>query len=376
MTEKKEWKKLGFGTMRLPLLDAEDPTSIDYEQVCRMMDAYLEQGFCYVDTAYMYHKYESERMVKRALTDRYPRDRYVLADKMPVSHLKEAGDLERIFEEQLEKCGVEYFDYYLLHNISRTSWDTVERLDAFAFMRQKKAEGKIGRLGFSYHADAELLEKILKEHPEVEFVQLQINYLDWESAYIQSRLNYEVCVKYGRDVIVMEPVKGGALAAVPQEAEALFKEKNPELSVPSWAVRFAAGLDHVIVVLSGMSSMEQLLDNTAYMKDFKPLSDEEKEIVTKAAGIINAGIAIGCTGCSYCVEGCPKNIAIPEYFALYNQKKRYGGHSHAESYYKNYLNRRGRAGDCIGCRKCERICPQHLPVSELMKDVSTEFDGK
>jgi len=369
-------KKLGFGTMRMPLLDPEDPRQVDLEQVCRMVDAYLDHGFVYFDTAYMYHKYESERVVKKALVDRYPRDRYLLADKMPVSHLKEKEDLPRYFAEQLEKCGVTYFDYYLLHNISRGAWKTVVDLDAFAYMRRLKKEGKIRKLGFSFHADAELLEEILQKHPEVEFVQLQLNYLDWESPNIQSRECYEICRRYGKEVIVMEPVKGGTLANVPEEAKHLMQAKNPQLSVASWAIRYAASLDGVIMVLSGMSDLEQMMDNISYMEDFKPLDEGEQETVRQVVGIINRSIAIACTGCQYCVEGCPKQIPIPRYFSLYNQWKQFGDKSNSSGYYKNYVGRSGLAKDCIGCKKCEHICPQHLEVAALMKDVSAAFDEK
>lgn len=233
-------KKLGFGTMRLPVLNQEDPASVDLEQVCKMVDTFMERGFTYFDTAYMYHKYESERAVKKALVDRWPRDRYVLADKLPLSHLKEEADMERFFQEQLEKCGVSYFDYYMLHNMSRSYYETAERLGAFAFVRRKKEEGKARRIGFSFHADAELLEEILSKHPELDFVQLQLNYIDWDSPNIQSRQCYEVCRRYGKDVIVMEPVKGGTLADVPLEAEKLMEAHAPGMTPASWAVRFAA----------------------------------------------------------------------------------------------------------------------------------------
>ncbi len=372
---KAEMKKLGFGMMRMPLQNPEDVTSVDLEQVCKMVDAYLEQGFIYFDTAYMYHKYVSECVIKKALVERYPREQFLLADKMPLSHLKPDSSLEAFFQEQLDKCGVEYFDYYLLHNISKSSYETAEQHDAFAFINQKKAEGKVRRTGFSFHADAQMLEEILaKHHDEVEFVQLQLNYLDWDNDYIQSRLCYEVCRRYGKDVIVMEPVKGGLLAKVPETVEQMMREVSPNLSPASWAIRFAAGLEGVIMVLSGMSDLEQLLDNTSYMKEFQPLSEQEQRVIRQAAELIQAGTAVACTKCRYCVEGCPKQIAIPEYFALYNSQKLFGGKSNADGYYGNYLDKHGRAGDCIGCGKCERICPQHLKISELMKDVSAVFD--
>lgn len=369
-----EIKKLGFGTMRMPLHNPEDPTDVDLEQVCQMVDAFLEQGFTYFDTAYMYHKYESERVVKKALVDRYPRDHFLLADKLPLSHLKQKEDMERFFGEQLEKCGVEYFDYYLLHNVSRAYYEVAERLDAFGFVMEKKKEGKIRKLGFSFHADAELLEHILKTHPEVEFVQLQLNYIDWDSLSIQSRACYEVCRRYGKEVVVMEPVKGGILASVPEAADELMRRHAPDLSPASWAIRFAASLDGVITVLSGMSNMEQLLDNTSYMKEFRPLDEEEKKIVEQVTAIINASIAVACTGCQYCVEGCPKSIPIPRYFAMYNQFQLFADKSNSRGYYANYKGTHGLAKDCISCRKCETICPQHLKISELMKDVSAVFD--
>ena len=367
-------KKLGFGTMRLPVLNQEDPASVDLEQVCKMVDTFMERGFTYFDTAYMYHKYESERVVKRALTERWPRERYVLADKLPLSHLKEEADMERFFQEQLEKCGVSYFDYYMLHNMSRSYYETAERLGAFAFVRRKKEEGKARRIGFSFHADAELLEEILSKHPELDFVQLQLNYIDWESPNIQSRQCYEVCRRYGKDVIVMEPVKGGTLADVPLEAEKLMEAHAPGMTPASWAVRFAASREGVIMVLSGMSDYSQLLDNTAYMQDFVPLTEEEEGIVARAAEIIQSATAIACTSCQYCVEGCPKQIPIPKYFSLYNQYSLFGEKSNSRGYYQNYGGRYGKAGDCIGCRRCEAICPQHLPIVQHMKEIAEVFE--
>ena len=347
---------------------------MDLEQVCQMVDTFMERGFTYFDTAYMYHKYESERVVKRALTERWPRERYVLADKLPLSHLKEEADMERFFREQLEKCGVAYFDYYMLHNMSRSYYETAERLGAFEFVCRKKEGGKVRRIGFSFHADAELLEEILEKHPEVDFVQLQLNYIDWDSPNIQSRQCYEVCRRYGKDVIVMEPVKGGTLAHVPREARDLMEAHAPGMTPASWAVRFAASREGVIMVLSGMSDYIQLLDNTAYMQDFVPLTEEEEGIVGRAAEIIQSATAISCTSCQYCVEGCPKQIPIPKYFSLYNQYSLFGEKSNSRGYYQNYAGRYGKAGDCIGCRRCEAICPQHLPVVQHMKEIAEVFE--
>lgn len=365
-------KKLGFGMMRLPLFDGEDQKSIDYEQVNQMVDTFMERGFTYFDTAYMYHNFISERVLKSAVVERHPRESFTVATKLPISHLKKAEDMERIFNEQLEKTGAGYFDYYLLHSLTAEYYKTVEEFDAFGFVKKKQAEGKIKHIGFSFHDSAELLEEILSAHPETEFVQLQLNYLDWDSESIQSGKCYETVVRHQKPVIVMEPVKGGTLAKVPETVEKMFKGENPEMSVASWAVRFAASHEHVGMVLSGMSNMEQLLDNTEFMQDFKPLTEKESTIVEQAVKIINGSVTIPCTGCRYCVDGCPNHIAIPEYFSLYNAAKQ--GNDKAGSEYAKLTEENGKASDCISCRKCERICPQHLEITGWLKDVAKEFE--
>ena len=366
-----EGKKLGFGLMRLPLTDANDKGSIDIEALKEMVDAFIEQGFTYFDTAWMYCAFKSEDAVKEALTDRYPRDRYTLTTKLHASYLKKKEDRDRIFEEQRQKTGVEYFDYYLIHAIDQELYSIYNEMDCFNWLIEKRKQGLVKHIGFSYHDSAEFLDQVLTEHPEMEFVQLQMNYLDWESAEVQSRKCYEVASKHGKPVIVMEPVKGGTLADVPAEVRESFAAYHPDLSVPSWAIRFVASLDNVAMVLSGMSNMEQLMDNISYMKEFVPMNAEETELVHKAAEMIKDSIAIPCTGCSYCTEGCPMQIAIPDLFRVYNKSKR-GEISdvEADEEYRQLTESGGKARECLACGQCQVACPQHLEIINYLKDVA------
>ena len=363
-------KKLGFGCMRLPLKNKKIGGSVDLERTKEMVDCYLKDGFTYFDTAYMYHDGRSERSVRETLVKRYPRESFLLADKMPVGMLITKGDTGRIFRHQLKRCGVEYFDYYLLHALNAKYLEKAEKLGVFEYLSSKKAEGKIKKLGFSFHDSAEVLDRILTRHPEMEFVQLQINYLDWEDSNVQSRLCYEVARKHGKDIIVMEPVKGGKLANVPEKVEKIFKDVHPDWSVASWAVRFTASLDGVICVLSGMSDMDQLSDNMSYMSDFEPLGERELGLLKTAAGIINNQDSIPCTACRYCTAGCPVEIPIPEYFMAYNKKL--AGDKDYKDFFAENTDKKGRADECIKCRKCEQSCPQHIDIVNklaLVKDI-------
>lgn len=372
-------KKLGFGLMRMPTIDPSNDADVDVEQVKAMVDQFIARGFTYFDTAWMYNGFASESVAKRALVDRYPRESFTLATKLHAAFFNSLEDRDKVFNEQLQKTGAGYFDYYLLHGIEESMLPKYEQFDCFNWLLEKKQQGLVKHAGFSYHDSAKLLDEILTRHPEMEFVQLQINYLDWESKWVQSRACYEVCVRHGKPVIVMEPVKGGTLAKVPEEVKALFKNADSKASVPSWAIRFAASLPHVMVVLSGMSNLSQMEDNTGFMSDFKPLTEDEKALCFQAAGIINSQIAVPCTGCSYCTGGCPMNIAIPQYFSIYNEDMR---EDLAEKGWTiNFTNyailggKFGKASDCIQCGQCESVCPQHLTIINFLKDVAKHYEG-
>ena len=376
--EDNKMKKLGFGLMRMPLTDPNNEAAVDVDQVKRMVDLFIAKGFTYFDTAIMYNGFASQRIAKEAIVDRYPRDSFTLATKLHSAFFNSMEEMEKVFNEQLEQTGAGYFDYYLLHGVEAGNYPKYEQFHCFQWLLEKKAAGLVKHAGFSFHDTPELLDEILTKHPEMEFVQIQLNYLDWESEWIQSGKVYDTAVKHGKPVIVMEPVKGGTLAKIPAEAERLFKAHEPELSVPSWAIRFAASQEHVMVVLSGMSSEAQMADNLSYMENFTPLTAEEQALTQRAAEIINAQIAVPCTGCSYCTEGCPMRIPIPRYFSLYNEDMRENleekGWTVNFSNYDKLAQQFGRARDCIGCGQCEGVCPQHLPIIEKLKEVSSHFD--
>jgi len=370
-------KKLGFGLMRLPLRNAGDDTDIDIETVKQMVDLFLEQGFTYFDTAWMYHGFASENAVKEALVKRHPRDSFTLATKLHADYIETEEDRDRIFYAQLEKTGAGYFDYYLIHDVEDVFLDKYEGLHVFDWAIEKKKQGLVRHVGFSFHDSPEVLDRVLSAHPEMEFVQLQINYLDWESQRIQSRANYETAVRHGKPVIVMEPVKGGTLARVPESVETLFRSHDRNCSPASWAVRFAASLPNVMVVLSGMSSMDQIRDNTGYMKNLKPLSEEEKALCLQAAEMIRKGVRVPCTGCSYCTVGCPGSIAIPKYIRLYNEDT-----AKSQDQVMRVVSRDAYAGlqakfgsplDCVRCGQCETVCPQRLHVPDLMLEIAAYY---
>ena len=365
--------RLGFGLMRLPEKDGK----IDLAQVCQMADAYLAAGLTYFDTAYVYHGGNSERIVREALVKRHPRDSFTVATKLPAWCMKTEADRDRIFNEQLERCGVDYFDFYLLHSIEDGSnGETYEKLDCFNWGVQKKAEGKIRHFGFSFHGSPEYLEKLLDDHPEVEFVQIQLNYADWENPVVRSGALYEILRRRGIPMVIMEPVKGGTLARLTPELEAKFKAARPDRSAASWALRFAASLPGVMTVLSGMSSPEQMADNLATFTRFEPLTKADQAVIEDVRRVMLNVEQIGCTACRYCTDGCPMSIAIPDVFRAVNTMKLYKDEFRPKAFYSGLLSQgHGRAGDCIACGQCEGVCPQHLPIIDLLKDASARLDA-
>ncbi len=362
-------KNLGFGCMRFPMNGKE----VDIEQTKRMVDTFLENGFNYFDTAHGYIDTKSETALKECLTSRYPRDRYILTNKLTDSFFKKQEDIRPFFESQLAACGVDYFDFYLMHAQGAEIFEFFKKCRAYETALELKNEGKIRHFGISFHDTADVLEKILTEYPQIEVVQIQFNYLDYEDPAVQSRKVYEVCRKFGKPVIVMEPVKGGSLANLPEKAMAVLDELKGG-SPASYALRFAAGFDGIMMVLSGMSSMEQMTDNISFMKDFKPLDQREKDAVKKVCEVFKSMNLIACTACRYCVSSCPRKISIPDLFAVMNTKQIH--HDWNADYYYNEVHTKsgGKASDCVKCGKCESACPQHLPIRELLVSVAKEFE--
>ncbi len=369
----KAMPKLGFGLMRLPKREEQ----IDLEQVCRMVDAYMNAGMNYFDTAYVYHGGESEKTVREALTARYPRDSFMLATKLPAWCMKEEADRDRIFSEQLERCGVDYFDFYLLHSVEDGgNGDAYEKLDCYNWGLQKKAEGRIRHFGLSFHGSPEYLEKVLDAHPGMEFVQIQLNYADWDNAVVRSGRLYEILLERGIPIIVMEPVKGGTLANLPEELAARYAAARPGSSPASWALRFVGSLPGVMTILSGMSSEEQMRDNLNTFTPFEPMTEGEKALVQEVKAALFDVPQIGCTACRYCTDGCPMKISIPDVFRAVNTMTRYKDVFRPKMFYQGVIGQgSGRAGDCIECGQCESVCPQHLNIIELLKDASAKLDA-
>lgn len=363
--------KLGFGLMRLPETDGK----IDMQQVCDMVDAYMATGANYFDTAYVYHGGMSERVVKDAIVARYPREAFTIATKLPAWIINSKEDVERVFNEQLERTGAGYIDFYLLHSLEDgDNYEKHEKLDCFNWALAKKAQGLIKHFGFSFHGSPELLEQILDKHPEVEFVQIQLNYADMTNPVVQSGALYEILRKRNIPMIIMEPVKGGLLANPAPELEKMFKEYNPDASAASWALRYVASLDGVATILSGMSNREQMEDNLKTFTNFQPLNEKEKAVIDAVVTKMLDMDQIPCTGCRYCCDGCPVGIKIPDVFRALNTARLYPGEMRPHFFYNNVTGGAGKASACVGCGQCEGVCPQHLPIIELMKEVAEVFD--
>ena len=360
----KETFKLGFGLMRLP----KNPDgSIDIPQTSQMVDAFLAAGGTYFDTAYVYDNGGSEEAIRKALVERYPRDSYTLCTKLCAwLQCHDEASAKQQFYTSLERTGAGYFDYYLLHALQRGNYKKYDEYHIWDFVRELKEKGLVRHFGFSFHADPDLLEELLQAHPEVDFVQLQINYADWENPEVASRRNWEICRAHGKPVTVMEPVKGGALADPIPSVKAIFDETGSKLSYAGWAIRYVASLDNIITVLSGMSNFEQMADNLSYMKDFRPLNKAEQEIIRRAQMALSGDKAIPCTACHYCTDGCPMQIPIPEIFAVANHGRGSQPSAFREEYNAATMGK-GRASDCVECGQCENACPQHLPIISLLK---------
>ena len=369
MNNFKEIKKnFGFGCMRLPMCEDK----VDYETVCKMVDTFIENGFNYFDTAHGYLDTKSEIALRECLTKRYPREAYILTNKLSSNFFTKTEEIRPFLDSQLEACGVDCFDFYLMHAQDKGIYAKYKTLGAYEESLKLMHEGKFKHFGISFHDTAEVLDEILTDYPEIEVVQLQINYIDWEDPSVQGKLCYEVCQKHNKPVIVMEPVKGGSLVNLPEDAKAILDDLNGG-SYASYAIRYCASLDNVFMVLSGMGNMDMMLDNISYMKDFKKLSENEYKAIETVVEIFSALDLIKCTSCRYCTEVCPKNIPIPELFSCMNSKKHFGGWN-ADFYQGVHTQGKGKASDCIVCGLCEKSCPQHLPIRNLLKQVAEEFE--
>ena len=362
-------KNFGFGCMRLPINGEEE----DLKEFSQMVDDFIAEEFNYFDTAQGYIGGKSEIAVREGLTKRYPRDKYILTDKLTGTFFNKEEDIRPFFESQLAACGVDYFDFYLMHAQNKSVLEKFKKCHAYETAFELKAEGKVKHVGLSFHDSADVLDKILTEYPQVEVVQIQLNYVDFDDPSVQSEKCYQVCRKHDKPVIVMEPVKGGSLANLTDDAKKVFSDLGGG-SPASYAIRFAAGFEGIFMVLSGMSNTEQMNDNLSYMKDFKPLDEKEMAAVDKVCEIIRSKHLIPCTSCGYCTDGCPKHISIPDLFSCMNAKRAYHDWNADYYYGEVYTKHNSKASDCIGCGKCEKICPQHLPVRQLLKDVAKEFE--
>ena len=371
----KDMPKLGFGLMRLPTIPGGTQKDIDFDKVQEMVDLFMSRGFHYFDTAFVYHEGHSEDVIRKCLVPKYSRESFQVVDKIPLWNVKGKEDYEEILKTELERTGLEYLDILFLHGIGTNTFPVIESSGGWEWLKSVKERGLAKHIGFSYHSPAAELDQLLDKHPEVEVVQLQINYLDWDSEQVQSRLCWEACRKHNVAVTIMEPVKGGSLANPHPDVAKLFKEADPDASIASWAIRFAATLDGVITVLSGMTTLEQVEDNTRTVQNLKPLSESDMAVIQKAVKAFNEIPLIPCTGCRYCVDGCPQKIQIPTMINFLNDYTKYQNGSGLARRYAMTTGRGGKDSDCIECHSCEDHCPQHLKITEYMKKAAALFEG-
>lgn len=361
-------KNFGFGCMRFPMANGE----VDLDLTKKMVGCFLDAGFNYFDTAHGYLNGKSETALRECLTSRYPRESYILTNKLSSHFIKKAEDIRPLFQTQLEACGVDYFDFYLMHAQDKNSFQKYKEIRAYEISLELLAEGKIKHFGISFHDQAHVLDQILTEYPQIEVVQIQLNYVDFADASVQSGKCLEVCRKHGKPAIVMEPVKGGSLVNLPEDAKQVFADLGG--SPASYAIRFAASQEGVWMTLSGMGDMAMMEENVGFMKDFQPLNAEENAAVAKVCEIFRNLGAIPCTACRYCTEVCPQGIAIPDLFACLNAKKIFNNWNTAYYYNNIHTKDGGKASDCLKCGLCEDICPQHLKIRDLLEDVAKEFE--
>ena len=368
-------EKFGFGCMRLPQTDENDPTSVDQELFNEMVDIYMEKGFNYFDTSYAYHNGVSEGAIRKAVVERYPRESYRICDKMPTWALTSPEDNDKFVAEMLERLGIDYFDVFFVHNINVPWFKLAENAKAFEYIKKMKEDGIAKKIGFSFHDNSKLLKEVLDKYGDfLDIVQLELNYLDWEDNTIEARKCYDLCVEYGLDVYVMEPLKGGVIVNPPEEIKNDFNEFNPDKSIASYALRFCASLENVKIVLSGMSKMDDLLDNCDTFENFEVLNDEENEFLEQMAEKLYSRVAVPCSECGYCIDACPEMIPIPEYFSLYNTSKNQPESNIYRNYFDKLADEKVPADDCTYCGTCIDYCTQHIDIPEELEKVCEHFE--
>lgn len=370
----KNTPKLGFGLMRLPTIPGGTDRDIDIELVKKMVDMYMERGYTYFDTAFMYHGGASEEALREAVVKRYPRDKFTVTDKMPLWDIKGRDDYEKIFQTQLERTGLEYFDYYFLHGIGDGRLEMLDETGGWEYMKELKERGLVKHIGFSFHSPAACLDKILAAHPEVELVQLQINYIDWESESVQARQCYETAMKYNVPVTIMEPIRGGALASMHPDVMQIIKDYDPDKSAAYWALRFCKSLDGLIVILSGMSNLEQMDENSRIMADMPALEPADREMLDSVIKKLDSLPTIPCTGCKYCITNCPQNINTPGIIGLLNEYSKYQNLQGSKRSYGMMTGMGGKASFCVECRSCEDHCPQNIKIIDILKKAAELFE--